>query len=728
MIFASDLARVLSFYAIFGIGMYFLMRVKEHSRFVSFFTSFSAMFSMGVIIWVMIGHNTKPIVFSMFPWIFIMLEKLRLKFSLLLSALLVFLVHFMVSGLHMQMIFYGIVAFGLYLVFELVNRVIRKDQPLSVVRVAIILALAGGLSYMMSADRFLSTTEYTPYSTRGSAPIVQEKKAQDASGGNTYDYATMWSFSPQEVVTFVIPGYFGFGQNEYQGALTNNNPIKMNTYWGQKEFEDAPPYMGIIIFVFAIVGFIAYRRDVFVQFLAVLGLFGLILSFGKNFSLLYDLFYYFVPSFNKFRAPSMSLVLVQFVMPILAGYGLTEMIRWRNNISQENKKKLNFLFIAGGSFLLLGVLFNVMFKTAYLDSVAKSNLGKLFLTNYGDAALEDISGFIWSNMMGDWLIAAFTLLIALALVYSYMKQKMGHTAFYIGIFLIVAVDLWRIGYRPMDYADKTASWQKENFRQTDLIDYLKQDKSVYRISDFASKSPNLPAYYFLENVGGYHSAKVRVFQDILDVVEGGSTSQIQSPLLWNMLNVKYLIVGREIGGAQPAFRSQQTGQLVYVNPGYLQRAYFVDTLKISKGLDILKAMKNQEFNPANVAFMEKDPGFKIDIADSTTKVQFLGKENEYLKLKATASGNNLLFLSEIYYPPGWKAYIDGKETTIFKTNYAFRSVLVPKGEHIVEFKFRSEKFELGRSLSLSANILTVLLVAIGLFFERKNIFKKRTEE
>ncbi len=285
-IFDSDLARVLCFYVIYAIGMYVLMRYKEHSRFVAFITSFAAVFSTQIILWVMIGHNTKPIVFSMLPWIFLLIERLRAKFSILYTAILIFLIHFMVSGSHIQMIFYSICAFGLYLLFELISRLITKNEPLSVVRVAVILAAAGGMAFLMSADRYLCTMEYTPYSTRGSAPAVKVDDTQDASGGNTYEYATMWSFSPGEMMTFFVPNYFGFGQIMYKGPLTNNKKTKIPTYWGQKEFEDAPPYMGIVVIFLAIIGIILFRRDIFIQFLIALSLFALFLSFGKNFSVL----------------------------------------------------------------------------------------------------------------------------------------------------------------------------------------------------------------------------------------------------------------------------------------------------------------------------------------------------------------------------------------------------------------------------------------------------------
>ncbi len=729
-IFDSDLARVLCFYAIYAIGMYVLMRYKEHNRFVSFITAFAAVFSTQIILWVMIGHNTKPIVFSMFPWIFLLIEKLREKFSIFYTAILIFIVHFMVSGSHIQMIFYGICAFGLYLLFELISRLLTKREPLSVVRVTILLLISGSMAFLMSADRYFSTMEYTPYSTRGSAPAVNVDRSQDATGGNTYEYATMWSFSPPEMITFFVPNYFGFGQMKYKGPLTNNREIKMPMYWGQKEFEDAPPYMGIVVIFLAIVGIVLYRRDIFIQFLIVLSVFSLLLSFGKNFSILYDLFYYYVPSFNKFRAPSMALALLQFAVPILAGYGLTGIINWQKKLPKEQKKLFLFSVVAPIGLLISGFLFTILFKSAYMDAVAGSRFIATLASNYGQSTALEFQKVIFKEMSSDWYMTGFLASLAGLFIYLYVKGKIKNfSLFAILIFLVMIIDLWRVGYRPMDYEDKKSDWRKVYFQKTDVINFLQQDTTIFRIADFASPTPNLPAYFLLENVGGYHSAKLRVYQDLLDVIEGGSTSNVTSPFLWNLMNVKYIITNRPLGeNIEAIFQSQQTGQYVYYNPEMLERAFYVDSVIVAdQPVDILYKMKNKEFNPAEVAYVEKSLPIKIDKPAENDYVRILQKENEYIRLEALSSGNNLMFISEIYYPPCWKAYIDGKETEIIKTNYAFRSIIIPAGKHIVEFKYIADQFEKGKNISLAANLLTLFVLIIGVVLELRNKRKGKSK-
>ncbi len=739
-LFGSDLARVLTFYVILAAGIYLLMRFKQHSRFVAFFTAFATAFSTSVILWPMIGHNTKPIVYAMFPYIFLLLEKLREKFSLIYTVLLIFAVHVMNEGSHLQMIFYGICAFGLYLLFELVSRIITKREPLKVIRSALILAVAGGISFMMSADRYLSTIEYTPYSTRGSQPIIKSKDSEAIkTGGQDYDYATMWSFSPQEIATFFIPNYFGFGQLPYKGTLTGGNEIKMRSYWGQKPFEDAAPYMGIIVIGLAVIGFIVYRRDVFVQFLFFLSLFALFLSFGKNLPIIYDLFYYYVPGFNKFRAPSMTLALLQFAVPLLSGFGLTSIIKWRQNDTQEGRKLIKFVFIASVAFFIVAIIFNLVFKDSYLSAVSESNIYKEFSSNYGTAAAVELQSFIWNEMISDWYLTAVIAMIAALLIYLFSKKKIKGIVFYPFLTFLLIFDLWRVAYRPMDYSER--SIEEEVFRRTDIIDFIKQDNSIYRVADFASPSPNVDAYHFLENINGYHSAKLRVYQDLLDVanmVEPRSTSNLRNTLLWNIMNVKYIITDKQLsyngylmlekdstGNNQLKkdfsiiYQSKQNGNYVIRNDKALPRAFFVDSVAVSDKMTILTHIKTADFEPSRLAYIEEKLPVGIEAAGEGSSVKILSKKEQYMKIEAIATGKNLLFIGEVYYPAGWRAYIDGKETPIYKTNFAFRSIIVPEGKHIVELKFYSEKFQTGKMFSIVANIVTILALAIGIFFERK---------
>lgn len=711
-VFSNDVARVSIFYILYGIGMYALMRVKKHDRFIAFFTAFAAVFSTWIITWVTIGHNTKPLALMTVPYIFICLEKLRGRFTLVYSAFLIIAVHILVESTHVQMVFYAVCAFGLYLLLELISRAIKKENLVPVLRSAALLLLAGGFAFAMGADRYLSVMEYTPYSTRATAPILKaDNQNQDASGGFDYEYATNWSFSPEEVMTFFVPNYYGYGKLPYEGPETRGEEVHVGTYWGQMPFTDAANYMGIGVLAFAIIGMLRFRKIVFVQFLIALSVFSLFLSFGKNFPVLYDLFFHYVPSFNKFRAPSMALALMQFAMPVLAGYGIAALIEMHGIATPANRKKLLWGVLVAGAFLLIGIFYGAVYKESYIASVAASQTGKQLP--------ESLHQFIYDEMISDWYVTALLALCFMVAAWLFVQRKMPRTAFFAVIALLLIVDLWRVDRRSLDIAKTSAT--ETVFNETDAIQFLKQDKSLYRVADFTGSAPNKMAYFFEQNIHGYHAAKLRIYQDLLDVAGKGGGSVIVNPFLWNLLNVKYILSDRPfMEGAQPVFQSRESQTLIYQNPSILPRAFFVDTVKVAKQIDILNHLKDGDFNARTLAYVEQSLPTTVTPAGSGASAKVTDFRNEYIGLDVNATGTNLLVVSEIYYPAGWQAYLDGKEVPIYKTNFAFRGVIVPPGQHKLEMKFTSHNFQTGKTISLAANVITIALLGVGLFLMRRN--------
>lgn len=714
-------ARLAFWYSFFAIGVFLLAYSKIKNRHIAFLVAIGAVFSTGIIHWVMIGHNTKPVSLSTLPYLILLLEKNREKFKIIYVVLLAIILHILFESNHVQMIFYVLLAAGLYILFELISRIISKDKPLSVVRAAAILLVAGGLAFSMSADRYLSILEYTPYSVRGSAPLVQkENNQQSESGGNDYDYATMWSFSPQEVITFFVPNYYGFGKLEYSGPATRGQEIMLNTYWSQKPFEDVAPYMGIGIMILAIIGGIYYRKDYFVQFLIALSIFVLILSFGKNLSFLFDLFFYNFPYFNKFRAPSMALALMQFAFPILAGYGLAAILKFQKSPNKTTQKYILGALIGAAGFLIVGFIFGAGFADNYRDWIAN---GDNQIARQYAQQIPDFTEFVFNQMISDWYITGLIAVLFAGIIYFFVKGKIPVRPFYAILAILLIFDLWRVGYRAMDVKENIS--ERNPFVKTDLIDAIKTDPGKFRIVELPSNnslfaSPNAPAYFGLESAGGYHAAKLRLWQDMMDVADQGSTSDVTNPMLWRLMNVKYLISGQEIGrGLQPAFISKQTGHYLYPNPGYLPRAFFVNSVEVKDKMEILERIKNRDFNPEDVAFLEEKLDIAIDAPDSTANIEITDRGIHHLEIKVKATGNNFIFVSEMYYPESWSAYLDGNEIEIHKTNFGFRGLVVPKGEHVIRMQFRSEAFAKGKSLSIAGNIITFVLLGLGLFLNSK---------
>jgi len=707
----SDAARVSCFYIGYAIGMYWLLRARAYQRLVAFWGALAAVFSTFVITWILIGHNTKPWALMTLPYGLLLLERLRERFSLLWAALLVVVLHVMLLSSHLQMIFYLGLVYVLYMVSQLVLRIVRRENILGVVRAGGVLLAAGAVAFALSADRYLSTLEYSSYSTRGSLPIHLDsaQRAKAAEGGLDYEYATNWSFSPQEMITFLVPNFFGFGKLEYQGPLSNNRPVKIHTYWGQMPFTDAANYMGIAVLILAFLGAWCLRRDPLGIALGVSAIIGLLLSFGKNFPLLFDLFFYHVPFFNKFRAPSMALVLLQFAVPVLAAAGLSAVLQWRQRPEGITRVFFRWAFGGLGIWLLIGVFVWAFLEQSYLEAVAKSATGKQLP--------PAIHAFIWQEMVSDWFVTAFLGLMTLAVLWWYVRGRLSLDTFGVLLVGLLLWDLWRVGSRPMEVEKRHP--EDSIFRATDVVEFLRQQRGLFRIADFASQVPNASAYWFLENVHGYHAAKLRVYQDLLDVAGNGGGSLILNPFLWNLLNVRYVITPQPLQSAALTLvlRSQQTGAYVYENPAYLPRAFFVDSVVVLPPLQILYRLQRGDFEPRRVAFVEAPLPEAIEPPREGASAQVLVHKNEYIKLQVEATGRNFLFLSEVVYPPAWHASIDGKPVPIFKTNYAFRGIIVPPGKHTVELRYSSGAFERGRQISLGLNLVVLFLLGAGALLE-----------
>lgn len=721
-LFNNDTARLAMWYTIYGWGVYALMRVKKQERLIATFSAIAAIFSTFVIIWIMIGHSTKPVSIACFPWILLALERIRERFTFLNLFLLILPFVALVSATHPQMMFYIGCGTALYLLVELISRLISKEGAAAVLRAAGCVIVAGLIGLATHADMLMAAREYTPHSTRGSAPLLQsQSNKQDESGGNDYEYATNWSFSPGEVMTFFVPNYYGFGNTKVK-PVGSARAERQNLYWGQMPFTDAANYMGIGVLLLACMGAWAYRRDPFVQFLIALGLFSLFLSFGKNLSILYDVFYNLAPAFNKFRAPSMALVLLQFAVPVLAGYGLAAVKSWHAVATPRTKRNGLITLGVTGAFLLIGIVYTNASAEDYKADVASSFVEKGRVASV-DRIPDTYTSLVQAEMQSDWIATGFIAVLFGLIIFLVARRTIRPDVAITIMLLLMVVDLWRVGKR--GYEPKKGSYEQNVFKRTDVVDYVKQDNGVFRVADLTGNPANWWAYFFVENVHGYSSAKLRVYQDMLDIAALGPLAKDEDPqkragnsnignqLVWNMLGVKYIITDRA-AQAQPTF-SSSSGAFVYKNTTALPRAWFVDSVRVEpNGRTILENMRDQTFDPSVTAFVEK-PISGTFAADSAASATVVGKSNQLLALKTTSTQSGFMVVGEVFYPE-WHAYIDGKEVEIHKTNYLLRGVVVPAGTHTVEFRFASPAFENGRTISIAANGLALLIGALGLFF------------
>ncbi len=717
--FSVDYAMWTFYLIIMSISAFFLMKHISGRTSVSLFTAVATGFSTGLIVFLYIGHVTKLISLCMYPLLFLLLLRFQKKIRLLDILLLIVAMQIFVQGFHVQIIYYTLLAVAIYFIYYFFHSLKTKYIELrnNILKSAGILVGAAVIAVLIQIDSLTQIYEYTPYSTRGTEGILEKASANtDKATSDYYEYHTEWSFSPGEVLTFIVPSYYGFGNSTYNGPLTNNQPVEINTYFGQMQFVDVAMYMGVVVFFLALFAIFIDWKNPLVRFLTILSVFALLVSFGKTFPVLFDLLFYNLPYFDKFRVPSMILVLVQMSMPVLAGLGLMKIINLRN---EKNEKSI--LFVRNISFVFLGLFIISILANSIIAGWFTGRISEYAgsLTNQQLAQqYQALAPYASDMFTSDLIIAMGFLTLLFWSAYFYMRSKLSADVFVVIAILLTLIDLWRIdsrGAKYMDSPDKRNMFaepqyitaiKNQNEKEPFRLFNLKQDRSYGALN----ANSNYHAYFLIEDFYGYSGIKPRAYQDIMDVVGPAN------PVLWRMLNVKYIVVDKPtmMPGFTPVLTSETAS--VYKNESALPRAYLVDKIEKKTPIEMLNVFKEGTLDPKQLAYVEEN--INVDVPDSTSSSMIKAYSEGKTIVEVNTTGNNFLFFGNTYHP-GWKATIDGNETKVYKTNHGFMGIVVPDGKHSVEFNFAPESFFISKNIALVLSSLVMLGLVFTIVLEVK---------
>ncbi len=723
--FSNDYVRWSLYLIILAYTSFSLFYIKTRNTLVSLFVGLSTSFSTGLIVFLYIGHVTKLTALAFYPLIFLLLFKFQTGIKLRDFFLLIIVLNMFLLGWHVQIIFYTLFALAIYFIYFFFYSLKKKDKYLrtQIIKSAVIFFFASLIAVGIQSDNLTQVYEYTPYSTRGTESLIEKESAgTQQSESDYYNYHTEWSFSPGEVLTFLVPSYYGFGNSTYKGPLTNNQPVEVNTYFGQMLFVDVAMYMGILVFLLGIYAMIALRKDPFVQFLTILTIISLLISFGKNFPVLFDLMFYYFPYFNKFRVPSMMLVLVQMSMPVLAGLGLMKLISLREDKNEKLRSIIRNISIAVSVLFVLVILINNPITNWFISRVneyagsiqqSKPQLAQQY---------QVLADYIAQMFTTDLTLAFLFVASSLWSIYMYVNRKISADMM-VGIFIILTiVDLWRIDARGAKYIDNPDI--KTLFNKPDYVNFIEQqnEKEPFRIFNLKqdgsigsfSNNANFHAYFLIEDFYGYSGIKPRAYQDYLDVVGPVNLA------LWNMLNVKYIIANQPLGlpGLRQIYNSDKS--LVFLNENYLPRMFFVNKILSMSALEFLNKIKAGEINPRETGMVENKL-IEVEPIDSTSVLKITKYDEALIEADISASGKNFVFIGNTYHP-GWKAYIDGEKTEVYKANHGYLGIVVPKGNHKIKLEFAPESFFISKNLALILSSLVILGLVVSIFIE---VRKKR---
>ncbi|MBQ3189695.1 MAG: YfhO family protein [Bacteroides sp] len=564
-----------------------------------------------------------------------------------------------------------------------------------------VLILAGLIGVCINLSNLYHTYEYSKESMRGKSELIKENAANQTDSGLERDYITQWSYGIGETFSLLVPNVKGgasvpLAANEK--AMEKANPMYRNIYgqlgqyWGEQPGTSGPVYVGAFVMFLFVLGLFVVKGP---MKWALLGatVFSILLSWGKNFMGLTDFFIDYVPMYNKFRAVSSILVIAEFTIPLLAMLALKEIVSSPNILKECRKEFLVSFGLTGGLALLFAVMPKVFFP-AYVSTMEMNAL-QSFPTDQLVPLLANLEEVRMSLFTSDAWRSFFIILVGVTLLWMYVAGKLKQISLIVSLVLLCLVDMWTVNKRYLyDEQFVEQQVQTQGFQQTETDKMILADQTLdYRVLNLASNTfnENNTAYWH-KSVGGYHAAKLRRYQEMIEEHISGEMNNLFKavteaegemekldpsgfPVL-NMLNTRYFIFPLQGGQTLPL-----------LNPHALGNAWFVDDVQyVDNANEEIEAIHG--LDPLETAVVDKRfvEVIKPVAADSAASIQLVTYEPNYLKYEVDSKNGGTVVFSEIYYP-GWRSSIDGQEVSHGRANYILRAMNVPAGKHVIEFSF-----------------------------------------
>ena len=700
------------------LGVYLVLLILKKPWPVALFGSLAFGFSTYLLIILQVGHNTKALAVSFFPFVFggvLLLLQKRWFWGVLMSSLALGM---QIRANHYQMTYYLLMLLGL-LVLVYGYHSLKNKQTKSFLQSLGALIASGILALGFNATPLLATAEYTDFSTRGKSELKQnaDGSPKEQSTGLDFDYITEYSYGIFESLNLIAPRVQGGGSSEDLGTkhgvydfLIDNGASpnqarefskNVPTYWGEQPILEAPAYIGITVFFFALFG-VFFSRGPLRTTLALGALFSLLLSWGKNLSFLTAFFVSYFPLYNKFRAVSSIQVVLEFCLPMLAAMGLFHVF-----YSTQKLELKRFLKIAA----IPIVLFAMVLLTQGMLSFSGAN-DAYFKEIYGTALVSQIREARISIFQSDLFRGILFCVLLTSLIYLYQTKKIKRGLALSLVIGLLIIDLIGISNR---YIDREAFVSKRftnaPFRMTAADQALLQDQDRFRVYEPQLGLTGARTAYFHNALGGYHGAKPRRFEELFEAY-----SAQQNTGILDFLNVKYIL-----------YPEEESGELKpLLNPNALGPAWMVSEIETKATPDaLLEALKETDFKTTALVLDHELPADfpKQYTLDSLAQITLTKAKPDQLTYRVQTTTPAFAVFSEMHYPKGWKATLDGKPVPIINVNYVLRGVQVPANASVIEFRFEPAVIKQGtrlRWLSLGLFAISILVLGYYQYFKTKS--------
>lgn len=639
---------------------------------------------------------------------------------------------------HVQMTYYFLFVI-LFMVGAFFEDAWRKKELPQFFKATGVLIVAGLIGVSINLSNLYHTYEYSKETMRGKSELKYEgAAAKQTSSGLNRDYITQWSYGIGETFSLLVPNVKGGASvplSRSEKAMEKANPMysslysQLTQYFGDQPMTSGPVYVGAFVLMLFILGCFIVKGP---MKWALLGatIFSILLSWGKNFMGLTDFFIDYIPMYNKFRAVSSILVIAEFTIPLLAILTLKEILTKPELL----KEKLKYIYISfgltGGLALLFAIAPRLFFPTyipgnemAALQNALPADQLSPIIANLEEMRVHLFTSDAWRSF--------FIVTIGTLLLLAYNAKKLKATWTVAAIALLCLGDMWSVNKRYLyDEQFIPKSEQTATFRKTQTDELILQDPSLdYRVLNFAGNTfeENNTSYWH-KSVGGYHAAKLRRYQEMIDhhiakemqaayqevATAGGQMDSVNAakfPVL-NMLNTKYFI-----------FPAGQQGQTVPIeNPYTFGNAWFIDKIQYvnnaNEEIDAIGQVDLQQTAIVDSKFKEALKGVNEGYKDSLSTIRLTSYEPNQLVYETSSPQDGIVVFSEIYYP-GWTVTIDGKPADIARADYILRAMNVPAGKHTIEMRFDPQSLHITEGIAYGAMALLLVGVIILIWIYRK---------
>lgn len=709
------LPRPADYLFLYFLGFYILLCCMKIDYRLAVIGALAFGFSTYLIIILGVGHNAKAHAIAYLPMLLggiLLTFRKQYIWGFALTAVAMALE---IMANHYQMTYYFMLLVLVIGAVYLVDAIRNKQLPHYFKSVGILL-LAVALGIAANTSSLLATKEYADWSTRGKSSLTIEPdgSARTNTGGLDREYITQYSYGIAESLNIFIPRLFGGSNSENLGedsktytylteqGLSRSMALEFASglplYWGDQPIVAGPAYIGAIVFFLFILGiFLVHGKRKW--WLLVGAILALMLSWGKHFGLLTDFMIDYFPLYNKFRAVSSIQVILELCAPVLAVLAIKELLKTTvPAVIKLRALKISF-FIVGGLAVLLLLIKGLFDFTAINDA----NLAQY----YGDEILSMIRRDREAVYINDTIRSFVYVLLAALALWLYIKERVGKNLVLLGLGLLIAFDLVVVAGRYVDESDFVSSREmRAPFSQTAMDRQILEDPAIFRVYDPEEGINGARTSYFHHSIGGYHAAKPAGIQDLFDFHIYNNNIEVL-----NMLNVKYV-----------AQKDEEGNKYAAMNPGANGNAWFVEELiAVPDANGEIRALDSINTKLQAVVNTQKFPMVvpKHFVKDSAATISLTEYQPNKLVYTASNTAAGLAVFSEMYYPHGWQAYIDGEEVSHFSVNYVLRALEVPAGEHQISFRFEPRVVQTGSTVSLFSTVLLALLILGGAVYKFK---------